>query len=456
MWRKLLFLPPIILAVLVAVWATGQRQPPVTEERVEDAANVRVIVARESEIVPRVSGFGSVEPGRTWKAVAQASGEIAYVNPQLKRGAILDEGTEIFRISPADYEIAVARAQANISRVEAQLAEMDANEANLRANLEIEQRALDIRERESDRRRRLAETGTVSANTLDQDQRESLAQQKRVQEIENTLSLLPSQRKALQEQKRLNELELRQAQLNLDRTTITLPFDARISEVSAEVSQFAQAGSTLATADSIATSEVEAQIPITEFAKLARAAALSEAESTPMTTTDIRQILERLGFSATIRLEADSISVTWPAEVSRLSDTIDLKTRTVGVIVSADNTWRTASAGRRPPLTKGLFVEVELRARPLEGQIVIPRSALHDGKVYLVGENDRLEIVPVETGLSQDGVVVVREGIEPGDRVVVTDLLPAMEGMLLRATRDEALETSLAKQGVVEEAGSNL
>jgi hypothetical protein len=47
---------------------------------------VRVIVAAQTDVVPSVSGFGTVQPGKTWKAVVQAAGEIEYVHPDLKRG----------------------------------------------------------------------------------------------------------------------------------------------------------------------------------------------------------------------------------------------------------------------------------------------------------------------------------------------------------------------------------
>ena len=302
--------------------------------------------------------------------------------------------------------------------------------------------------RELERRKKLADTGTVSATALDQDTRDSLAQRKKVQDLENTLQLVPSQRRALVEQKKLNELELAQAELNLKRTQITLPFDARIAEVSAETTQFAQTGTSLVTADGIALSEVEAQFPIAQFGQLARAAALGDRPGAAITAAEIEQIISRLGFEVTIKLDIDAISVEWPAEFSRLSDTIDLKTRSIGVIVSARDTWTTAIPGERPPLSKGLFVGVELRAKKLSDRIVIPRSAVHDGHVYRVDKDDRLQIVPVNTGLAQEGIIVIRDGLAAGDRIVVSDVLPAIDGMLLRPTRDNALEVQIQDEAI--------
>ena len=43
----------------------------------------------------------------------------------------------------------------------------------------------------------------------------------------------------------------------------------------------------------------------------------------------------------------------------------------------------------------------------------------------------RLVIRPVTIGLVQGDLAVVDSGIEPGERIVVSDLIPAVAGMLL-------------------------
>ena len=435
MWRRLLILPPVIAGIAVVWWFVSQRQLPQTLPPAEEVRNVRIIEAVARDLVPTVSGFGTVQPGKTWKAVVQAAGEIEYVHPDLKRGASLPAGTGIVRSSPRDYELALAPAQAHL----------DVSGQNLEATLELEREVLEIRERELERRRKLQATGAASPTALDQETRDTLAQRKKVLDLENNLKLIPTQRAALEQQKKLNELELAQAKLNLERTRISLPFDARIAEVSAEVAQYAQAGSTLATADGIETAEVEAQVPLAQFSALARAAAGTSGDiAAGVSPQTVNRIIDELGFTATIRLNTGGRTISWPARFARVSDTIDLKTRSVGIIVTSEGSWAAAVPGERPPLSKGLFVEVEIRANPLSGQIVVPRAAVHDGKVYVAGADDRLEIRPVRTGLSQAGLVVIDEGLQPGDRVVVTDLLPAIPGMKLRLTLDEALAAGIA------------
>ena len=74
---------------------------------------------------------------------------------------------------------------------------------------------------------------------------------------------------------------------------------------------------------------------------------------------------------------------------------------------------------------------------------MVPRAAFHEGGLYVVNADRRLEIRPVTIGLVQGDLAAVDEGIEPGERIVVSDLTPAVAGMLLAPQPDERLQTRL-------------
>jgi RND family efflux transporter MFP subunit len=436
MLKKLLILPPILIGVAVLAFMISGRSGPEEKPPGERARAVRVITTEAVKLVPRVTGFGSVYPGTVWKATAQVSGEVSYIHPELKKGAILPADTEILRISPEDFVLAIKQAEANIRSAEAKLAELKVSETNTADLLKIEKRGLQLRNSELARKERLLKRGTVARSAFELEQRETLAQRKKVQDLENTLRLLPTQRAVQQEQIAVYQTQLDSAKLDLARTRISLPFDARIATVDVEEKQFVQTGGALVTADSLDVAEVEAQMPITQF----RAMVLAEApDGLPQgfTPQSFSTIIERFGFSAIVRLRAGDDSVEWPARFARISDTIDPKTRTVGAIVAVDGAYAKAIPGRRPPLTKGLFVEIEIRTRPLEAELVVPRAALHAGRVYIVDKDSRLAIRPVTVGLVQGDLAVIKKGLEPGDRVVVSDLIPAIAGMLLAPKPDK-------------------
>ena len=95
---------------------------------------------------------------------------------------------------------------------------------------------------------------------------------------------------------------------------------------------------------------------------------------------------------------------------------------------------------------KGMFVEVEIRTTPLKSQIIIPRSALHAGKAYLVDDKNRLRIKAVTSRIVQGDFVVINRGLAENDHVIVSDISPAIEGMLLKAVEDRSVSDRLKMQ----------
>jgi hypothetical protein len=120
--------------------------------------------------------------------------------------------------------------------------------------------------------------------------------------------------------------------------------------------------------------------------------------------------------------------------------------------VEVDDPYRGVRPGIRPPLLKGLFVEVAFRGRSLPDQLVIPRSALHGDQVYLVDDDDRLEKRTVEITLVQPEFVAIEAGLGAGEQIVISDLIPAIDGMLLKPIPDEEVSAQLVQDAQGEEA----
>lgn len=438
--KKWLFFLPVVLGIAIFAVVKQQGAPPQQRKSEPPARVVRTIEVPLVTEVPRALGYGRVEPERVWEAVAEVSGRIVSIHPRLRKGAMLPEGELLVRIDPTDYELAVSQVQADILSTKAQLAEMAVKESNNRASLAIEEEALGLREAELERNRRLVDKGTVSASQFEQEQRNLLTQRQQVQAQKNAINLLPAERELLQAQLARHQAQLEATRLDLSRTQIHLPFRARISELNIEEAQYVREGNTLVKADAIDKAEVQAQIPI------ARMRALLRTEHTTLNLSEGATgiLAERLGITAGVWLRDPSGDVYWPARFSRMSDTLDPDTRTVGVIVVVDKPYANVQPGVRPPLLKGLFAEVDLRGRPRPDRLVTPRHALHDNQVYLI-EDGRLVIRPVEVSATQPEYAVIASGLSAGEQVVVSDLFPAIEGMRLTGEPDaDALERLVA------------
>ena len=438
--KRLLILPPILLGGAVLAFLVTDREPPVRTDTGETAQPVRTIEIQPLAFVPRAVGYGTVQPGTVWEAVAEVPGTVIERHPELERGQLIEAGTVILRLDPTDYELAVARIAATLDSMAAELEELAAREANLRASLEIERRAVDLAERELARARQLFERGTSSQARVDEAEQALLAQRQRVQELENELNLIPARRRVLEANRRLNRVERNQARRDLARTEIAMPFDGRIAEVGVETAEYVTAGQVMAVADGIDVAEVTAQVALAQMAPLIP----QDIAPAQLSAQALAGLPERLGIDAEVRLDFGDRTARWPARLDRISETVDPQTRTLGVIVQVDDPLRRAIPGQRPPLTKGMYVAVELQGEPRPGTFVVPRVALHRREgarplLYVVDEEDRLAFLAVTPGPEQGDLVVIEDGLQAGDRVVVSDLVPAIEGMQLSPRRDEPL-----------------
>lgn len=438
----LVTLPLVAVGAGILAYMVTTSPPPARTPLAERTTPVRVVVAETRAVAPRIVGFGLVSPTRTFEAIAQVAGTVDHVHPALQKGAILPAGAVLLRLSPADFNLAIAQANANIRAAEARLAELEVSEANQVSALAIETEALALKAADLERAETLFANGTIPQTTRDTARAALLAQRQKVQSVESSLALLPTQRAVQTEQIAVYRASLETAQLNLDRTELTLPFTARVASVSVETGQFLRSGETAAAFDGVDAAEVEAQVPIAAMRTLLQSSRTGAAAmaSDPSALTEV---LRRLGLTAQVHLRLGDQALTWPATVDRISEAIEPATGTLGVIVRIDTAYSGITPGERPPLTKGMFVEVSLSAQPLSG-IVVPRSALRDGQLLVADADDRLRLVPVTSRLAQDGIAVITDGIAPGARIVVSAPSPVMDGMLLDVTEDTDLMERLA------------
>ncbi|WP_428545000.1 efflux RND transporter periplasmic adaptor subunit [Profundibacter sp.] len=438
----LMTLPLVAVGVGFVAFTIATKPAPAQEEIAERATAVRVITATTTAVSPTVSGFGLVAPARTFEAIPQVSGTAEYVNPMLKKGDILPEGALLVRLSASDYTLAIAQAKANIRAAEAKLAEIAVSGENLKAAMKIEEDTLALKASDLERVERLFSAGTASQSARDNAKAVYLAQQQKLQNLQSSLALLPTQKLVQTEQIAVYKATLATAELNLARTELRLPFAARVSMVNVEVGQLVRTGVSVASFDGIAAAKIEAQVPAADLLRLFRPKS-SDAPVIALNPSAMSEVMSGLDLKATVQLKLGDTLVEWPATLDRISNTIDPKTGTVGMIVRVDNAYTGAELGRRPPLTKGMFVKATLNARPVDG-IVIPRSALRGGQLMIANTDSRLELRPITPYLVQDGIALITDGVENGEKIVVSTPVPMIEGMLLSQHPDTALMKILA------------
>lgn len=446
--RKLIVIPILVVGIAVLVVLIKNRVEPERLEFAEKVTAVRTIEVPSLTVIPRFTGFGTVEPSQVWNSVAQVSGKVTIVDPSFEKGNIVAKDQFLLQIDPTDFELAIAQVETNIESVRAQVAELEIQETNSRASLAIEKESLSILEMEVERKRKLVGSGAVSSSDLEREQRSALAQRQSMQNLENALNLYPAERRRLEAELARLQAQLQSARLDLDRTRVSMPFTGRVAEVGVEQFQYVRQGDRLASADAIAKAEIEVQVPLWRLTAIIRSEGITDV-------SELRgvNIGERLGISASVYLDQGNLFTEWEGRVVRFSDQLDPQTRTLGVIVEVDRPYSNIQPGIRPPLVKGFFVRVELRGRPRANTLVVPRSALHEGHVYLINSDNRLEKRLVTTGIQGASYYSVAGGLAAGERIVVSDLIPAIDGMLLDSVDDPETAERLALAARAETGG---
>ncbi|WP_319529720.1 hypothetical protein [uncultured Cohaesibacter sp.] len=424
--KKLLVLPPIALAIVLFLMSGKSAKPPVAAtDKQEKATPVKVIGAKPIMVRPSVSGYGKVQPARTWQAVAQVAGPIVWTAEKLRDGLLIREGSELLRIDAREYELGLAQ-------IDAQIEALDAKDRTNEASLRIEQRSLDLLKEDLARKQTLLKQGSTSQSLVDTAERAMLTAEAKVQDLLSSVKLNEAERKVLRQQREI-------AALDVERTVITAPFDLRLGTVEIALGQYVNKGEELFTGDGIAVAEVVAQFPVGALSPLlgkagATGAALGTLADDTKGVSDRHEKLE-----AKVRLNTPKGFVEWDASLDRVTATMDPKTRTRGLVLKVEDPYGQATPGERPPLVRDTAVEVVLFGPPRKGMIAIPASAIRKGQVMIADDEQRLRFLDVKPAYVQGNVAVLKSGVEPKQKVIVSDMPAPVDGMLLKPRPDKDL-----------------
>ena len=322
---------------------------------------VAVILAEPSDHSISVRTQGTVEPVRRVSLVAQVSGKVERVSDLFLDGRFFKAGDVLLELEKADYQFAIARAEAQ----EAAAAQRVAEERG--RNLQAQREWRDL--------------GTSDANDL---------------------FLRKPQLRAAEASLAAAKADVAAAKLALERTSVRAPFDGRLEKKLVDLGQFVAPGSVLA--QIYATDRVEIHLPISnsQLALLELPLFETSVVDYPAVTLSTRFGGERW---------------QWEGKITRVEASIDRDSRVTFAIAEVRDPFG-GSESRRPPLTPGLFVEASISGKPITASVELPATALRgDNTVLWVNENSRLERLAVELLRREQDRVWVR-GVEAGLQIV--------------------------------------
>jgi RND family efflux transporter MFP subunit len=439
-----LTLPLVLITFILIAVIIVKTRPSMQHEATEDfISSVNFISVKQYSVKPAIKGFGVVKPDILFEAKSEVSGKIIFLHPQLKDGAVFPKDTVVIRIEEDDYQSSLIQAQASSKYNLAKLNEIKVNIQNTRVELKLAKAKLKLAETDFSRIEKLLKKHLVSQSNADAKQTDVLKLQQEVQNLNSRLKTLPQQQRSLEANLANTKAAASSQQRNLERTTITLPFNARISKLNVENNQYITQGSLLFSAQTTDKVLINAQFPLLQFRMLAKDFQVEQDLIRQAFQSGFSsELFTDLGLSAEVRL-SENLNASWQAKVERISSTVDPKTRTLGLFVSVDKPNTQIVPGIKPPLLEGMYTEITIKGNAKEF-FVIPRDAIHEGELFIVNKENKLERRVIKPSLVQGKMALFEDGLSIDEKVVVSDLFPAIPGMSLNLTEDKRSEQNIS------------
>lgn len=355
--------------------ALGACKDKASEEQTGSAAKAEVMIM-EPKNIPLSFEFSARAQGSKETEVRARVGGILLKRNYVE-GAAVEEGSVLFQIDPAQYEVALSQAKAKLAQNQAQLKAAETQWQ--RISTLFEQRVVSEKSRDDAR----ANLDALKASTA------------------------------------LAQAEVDSAQLNLDYTTVKAPISGITSmEAHSE-------GSLIAVNDKLTS--------ITQLDPIYVIFSASEGDILSLSNMKDKGLIRNPENKSEIKAKVyASNGQLYPldGEINFASSNIDEKTGTMKL--------RAVFPNPDKKLRPGQFLRLVLEGLTRINALQVPQEAVMQGAqgayVYKVGESGVVEIANVKTGLTtKDGFWIIDEGLNSGDKVVVSGVMKLRPGMKVDA-----------------------
>ena len=448
--KSALVLPVVVLIAVAVVVFVVKSRPPIDHETMQyPTRSVQAITARTIPFRSRAVAYGNVEPAVLLESRAEVTGKVSYIHPALAKGGSLAGGTVALRIEPTTFELSRDQSKAALAGTESALSQLQVEQRTTRTSLSIAKENLEISEDELARALDMFEHDAISRSAVDAEEQRVLQLRQQIADLEGKLAGYKSRKAASKAQIEQSKSQLALSEDTLGRTEIRLPFDARIGGVFVEEGELATVGSVLFEALGTEAVEIEAQLPTRRLRPLLVGGTGTRTRLD--SSTALQTAIANMKLEARVALVGvEGTTGSWEGRLTRLSESIDPTRDTIGLVVTVNDPYGDVVPGERPPLIRGMYARVELLA-PVRDRIVVPRRALHQGRVYIAKPNEdgyTLEIRPVRIAEKQGSLVVIDEGVAEDELVITTDVVPVLDGLSLDLIASPEAEERLALEAL--------
>lgn len=381
-WKKTLLICFIILlagvAVVMLIFST---EPTATRSGAtqQTAMLVDIQQVERNTYHPTIEAMGTVRPSQDIILSPRVSGEVVSRSENFTPGGYVEEGEVLLTIDPSDYENTLQQRKSDLQQAV--------------TNLKIEMGQQNVAEQDY--------------QMLD----DSLSKEHRA------LVLREPQLDAAKSEVQSARAAVRQAELELERTTIEAPFNAHILSRNVNIGSQVAPGDELGRLVGLDIYWVEATVPLSK--------------------------LRRLEFPGEQQVKGSEVRIrnrtAWDSGEYRtgylykLVGALEDQTRMARVLIAVPDpqAYRPENNGL-PPLIIGAFVETHIQAEELSDVIRLSRDYIRQNDTVWIMENGELHINDVDILFQDAQYAYIDNGLTEQDSVVTSNLTTITEGAPLR------------------------
>jgi len=408
--RVLLFLAP--LAILAAGFAGYQRlvgssAEPSAPRVVEKSWPVRVTTAYPALRAPSLTLFGRIESPRLARLSAAVQADVVEV--RVVEGELVEAGATLVVLDSRDVRLALRQREAEVKDIRAQLALEVERHRRDRESLGKERDLIELARKELARAENLAKQGLGSRSQFDQARERVVRQELSIVARESALRGHEGRLARLEAQLLRAETARDRVALDVERTRAVAPFRGRVTEVFVARGDRVRSGDPLLSVFDVSGLEVRAQIPERHLVGVEA----SKGRSGYFEAGGRRYVVILNRFGGQVLPGRGGTDALFSVE------------------------------GAGEDLRIGRTVELTFELAPQPDAVWLPFEALYGTDRVFKVRDGRLAGVRIRRigeargPKGQSGVLVTSPDLASGDRLVVTQLANAVEGLRVEAVSDE-------------------
>ena len=374
-------LPLIVLVAGILIAFQLMQTSPKAQKRPQQK-NIAFVQTKPLTLTnqtPTLSIMGTVKASRSVELRPEVSGSVTSVSNAFIPGGFVKEGQTLLQIDQSSYTLALTQKESSVEQA--------------KINLELE-----------------------NANQIVA-QREFSMLKEQVSEEEKRLILRKPQLKNLQTALKIAEAQRDSAMLDLQKTTISVPFNSIVQSKNVTLGSWVSNSTTVTTLAGTDTFWIEASI--------------SEDQLKWVTFPTENQP----GSQAIIYNPAGwGENVTRKGNVIQLLPGLEQTSRMATLLIEIQDPLAMEETNKHlPRLLIDSYVRVDIEGNQLKSALKLDRKYLHNGnQIWILTPNSTLEIRDIAITFADMDFVYITEGITPGERLITSQLTTPIAGMSLK------------------------